>query len=215
MKSDPLAARPIDDTFMSCFSCKACDGAHYQMAPMLVSGNAVNPAILVIAQNPGEIHEDDKLRDKLVTMSLSPNFTSSAPALKALYDIDFGTSPMQTKIAGVFGEGWLESGRFAYTNAVRCRTPKNAHPSDEMVNNCSVWTKLVVNALKPKGIVLLGSVAFSQLFPKAEKEAIAVGEVKRHKTFGPILRLHHPSAWRFEDMFELQEKFHSFDERIK
>lgn len=195
----------------SCFTCAACDGAQYQMSPQLIAGNATDPAILIIAQNPGEIHEDG-MRQRLIEMAGAGMFTDPA-AIKALADVDFGTSPACQRMNTVFGEGWFESNRFAYTNAVRCRTPKNAKPEDEMVTNCSVWTKLVINSLKPRGIVILGNVAYEQLFPR--DESIKVMEMKRHKTYGPILRLPHFSAWRFEDTYSLQELFNSFNARIR
>lgn len=197
----------------SCYSCSACVGAQYQMSPQLIAGNATDPAILIIAQNPGEIQEGDKVRARIIEMAKTGMF-DTPEAMKAIYDVDFGTSPACKRMAAVFGDGWFESGRFAYTNAVRCRTPKNASPSNEMVTNCSVWTKAIISALKPRGLVLLGQVAYAQLFPAGDAP-IDVMEMKRHKTYGPILRFPHFSAWRFEDTYQMQELFKSFNTRIK
>lgn len=207
-----MTAPAVLDRIMSCYSCTACAGAQYQMSPQLIAGNATDPSILVIAQNPGEIHEGDKMRFRAIEMAKAGMF-DTPDAVKALYDIDFGTSPACSRMATVFGEGWFESGRFAYTNAVRCRTPGNASPSAEMVANCSVWTKLVISMLKPRGIILLGNVAYSQLF--GDSDVIKPLEMKRHKTHGPILRLPHFSAWRYEDSYQMQELFKSFNARIK
>lgn len=194
-------------SFHNCFTCRVCPDSGYQTGPMYYAGNP-QAQILVIAQNPGEVKESDKMRMRMVEIlgNISPA-EISGDALKMWYTLDFASSKAYVLMSQVFGENWItEDGIFAYTNSVRCRTPKNLPPNAAMVSACGVWTRKLVAEIQPKGIILLGSLAAQQM----EAESLPVDVMKKHPKYGPMLRLRHFATWwnpadtvkRYEELVE-------------
>jgi uracil-DNA glycosylase len=183
------------DLFRQCALCRQCDGAAYQSPPALSLGPDDAP-IVIIAQNPGEIHSDDKFRlamaDAMLTVASEE---TSGTFLRAWYSADYLTSGSAATMTKVLGDDWLRSGRYLYTNAVRCRTPGNNKPSREMIDACSTWTRKVFFAHKRDGVILLGALAAEQLLGKLASK-ISVGEYKHHPVLGLVLRLSHPATWK-------------------
>lgn len=194
----------------ACSLCRACEGSAYQTVPMLAAGTlrATKRPILIIAQNPGEIRADDRIRHVMTRMQ-----PATDEGLDLWYSIDFGTSPAAAKMGQVFGEDFVLNPDFVYTNAVRCRTRANATPSDEMITNCIVWTKGLIAMHKPRGIVLLGRVAVAQLLGEKEGE-LPVMTMRKHPTYGPMLALPHHVKWDTTNTPRIQKLFAEFMAKI-
>jgi len=73
-----------------------------------------------------------------------------------------GVSGMLLRSA-IGGMPQLAKTPFYITNVVRCRPPGNRTPTSEEVNACWEWTEKLIDTLKPKIIVTLGSVALQAL----------------------------------------------------
>lgn len=190
--------------YLGCSGCRLCEGAAYQLPPFLFAGSE-KPSILVIAQNPGEIGSDKEnaWRFKLKELAVD---SSNATVLRTIYDVDFVTSYGHTQMSRIFGEGWLTNGRFMYTNAVRCRTPKNASPSEQMVQNCMGWTaQLPV----PPLVVLMGKVAVRQycmLMKKSELDLWKLVTLKHGQKSTKVLTIPHYAAMRSHADMELAKE---------
>lgn len=185
-----------------CSECRLCKGAAYQMPPFLYAGSG-DPSILVIAQNPGEIGSDDKWRPKLQKYAFS---LDSAVALKVLYDVDFITSHGYEMMEKIFGEGWFLTGKFMYTNAVRCRTPKNGTPSSEMISNCMSWTAQLP---LPPLVVLMGSIARKQFCEMVKKPELDVYKIVKLKREQPVrvMTIPHYAAMKPKDFDQARDLF--------
>lgn len=182
--------------FIDCAACRVCEGAAYQAVPSLYAGYFSAP-VLVIAQNPGEIKPNDKLR--LLTADQLKRETEafvSDVAFWSWYMWDFGTSYGCKTLERIFGKDWLTSGTYVYTNAVRCRTKGNATPSLEMKATCRFWTTEMIK--DRKAIVLIGKLAAEQLLA-GDASSISFGEIKKHKWYGHVLYIPHYSAWKHGD----------------
>lgn len=183
--------------YNGCFNCRLCVGAAYQLPPFLFAGSD-HPNVLVVAQNPGEIgggKEDWRF-------DLGKLASDDPTVLKTLYDIDFITSHGHNQMSMIFGDGWLTSGEFMYTNAVRCRTPKNARPSDEMITNCSGWTMTL--PVTPV-IVLMGRVAveqFARMMKKKEPPLWKRVSLTRGGKVQHIVTIPHYAAMKSKADFE-------------
>ena len=163
--------------FTKCAYCRKCEGAAFQSIPHFMCGNKFGK-YLIVAQNPGEMSKDpsrmffSKLLNEYVAShkenELGPE---SEEFFKMWYEWDFGTSYGATKFAEIFGKDWLQSGDFCYTNAVRCRTPNNAYPSEEMIVNCKVFAKQLLYGRDL--VILVGKLAASQIL---SLEKIGIGQ---------------------------------------
>lgn len=189
--------------YRACSNCRLCEGAAYQMPPFLFAGSD-EPDILVIAQNPGEMKDD--WRFAIADYS----FAAKTPeALKTIYDIDFITSHGYKTMGSIFGEGWLATGRFMYTNAVRCRTPGNKEPSAQMVTNCAGWTSQLPT---PPLVVLMGKTAAYQFCTMVKKPELKPWKIVKLKGHGltHIMTIPHYVAMKshkeIEEAHELFEK---------
>lgn len=56
---------------------------------------------------------------------------------------------------------------FYICNVVRCRTKEDSNMTQQNIEQCRPFLQMEINLLKPKIIITLGSVAFSQLCPEA------------------------------------------------
>ena len=111
---------------------------------------------------------------------------------------------------------------FYICNIVRCWTKGNTRPENRHLERCSPFLQLEVNILKPRIIVTLGAVAFSQVCP----DAIFDKSLKKltSSRFGvKVFPIYHPSSVNFRDasyriafedqiriMCELITKLHRF-----
>lgn len=180
---------------VSCAKCNLCEGSGYQAPPALIAGK-IDAPILVIGQNPGEIKPSDLHRQwwaRALTDYVGMKSTEASPDLiHTWYTWDFGTSSGSTKLAGVLGLNWMANGLFTFTNAVRCRTPGNESPSNEMIETCEAWTKMLIG--QRLGIIMMGNIARSQIL-KEDSSKSPWGQVKKHPTLGLVLSIKHYSAW--------------------
>lgn len=182
---------------LGCVGCRLCKGAAYQLPPFLYAGNP-KAHILVIAQNPGEIggDEKDKWRKELLPLVTQAEGDTNALVLKTIYDVDFATSHGYHEMEKIFGTNWLSTGKFLYTNAVRCRTEKNEAPSDEMESNCMAWTSQLPI---PKVVVLMGKVAmrqFCEMVHKPELDTWKMVKLTRGTKLSHVVTIPHYAAIR-------------------
>lgn len=180
--------------YLACSECRLCEGSAYQMPPFLYAGSD-KPSVLVIAQNPGEI-KGDEWRLKIADYSFK---VKTAESLKTTYEIDFFTSSGCTTMGKIFGENWLLSGKFMYTNAVRCRTPDNKMPSDTMALNCAGWTAQLPT---PPVVVLMGRMAVSQfctMVKKPELKPWKMAKLKKGRETVYVLAIPHYVAMKGHD----------------
>lgn len=183
------------DETLQCWECRFCPGAAYQVPPILYCGYLEAP-ILVIGQNPGEINYQSnsshgKKWIKVEEFLKLPNKT--ADEIVGFYNWDFGESHGRYMLDRIFGEHWLESGRFCYTNAVRCRTPSNQSPSEIMQASCWNWTKRLL--AHRRFVVLMGAVARYQVLGSRAAE-LPWGASRRLKNGVHVMAIRHYAAWR-------------------
>lgn len=179
------------------------------MLPFLYAGSS-DPKILIIAQNPGEIGSGDTWRPIL---SKYADSIKSANELKVIYDIDFVTSHGHTAMESIFGEDWLMSGDFMYTNAVRCRTPGNASPSDQMIDNCMGWTSQLPI---PDLVVLMGGIArkqFCKMVKKPELQAFKVVKFMHNGTNVHVATIPHYAA--LKSKADVQKAKETYEEALE
>jgi DNA polymerase len=87
---------------------------------------------------------------------------------------------------------------FYICNTVRCWTKGNARPEHRHIERCEPFLKIEIGLLKPRLIITLGAVAFSQLCPGA-----IFGESLKKLTpskYGvKVFPIYHPSPVNFRD----------------
>lgn len=184
-----------NDLYLQCAKCRVCKGAAYQSIPLLGSGQFLETApILGIAQNPGKIDGDKDERfiaDHIFRKLDEKDVESGLIELYASWG--FARSQMRRALNEIFGPDWYENGLFYWTNAVRCRTPKNARPDWDMVDACSLWTDRLLEGRK--AVVFVGGVAREQTLPDANK-SLPWGTLRFNKKMGLyMLAVRHPAAW--------------------
>lgn len=187
---------PGDYDVISCHKCRACTGAAFQASPILAIGELDAP-ILIVAQNPGVFDTDTHAE-----FQQRWEEAETADEHLVLGYLDFAGTKADSTFAKVFGRGWLESGKFCYTNAIRCRTPNNEAPSNQMRYNCNDWTQLLLP--KRKIVVVVGAVAREQV----TRNNMPNGSFRRLSGTGTyVITMTHYSAWRgsehdrYRDMF--------------
>ena len=97
-------------------------------------------------------------------------------------------------------EAGIERAKDLYiTNIVKCRPPNNRKPEADEITACSCHLETQINNIKPKAIVLVGSVALSYFIKdkkltitKARGQIFERGEIKLIPIFHPsyLLRNH-------------------------
>jgi hypothetical protein len=151
---------------LGCALCKDCEGAGFLQPPDWYAGSFSAP-ILIMAQNPGTFNPTTSPHlDKLVGKMWSTlNDGTATPGLiKSSYQWMFSLSKAAKFFAELVGDPkWLTSGRFIYTNAVRCCTPNNQRPSAQMQENCKQWTRPLLRSSHRKAFILVGTVARDQV----------------------------------------------------
>lgn len=182
-------------TFLDCAQCEAC-GRPYQSIPPFAAGSMTAP-IVVLAQNPGAIHDDDRFRlamAETITAVVYAKWNISSDAIRAWYYADFVSSRGFAILSSIFGNGWLslDSGMFLYSNAVRCRTKDNAMPPKTMMKACAVWTRMILDRPETRAVITIGALAAQQVFETPPK----VGVPLRYESKGwAVLALPHYTRW--------------------
>jgi uracil-DNA glycosylase len=116
-------------------------------------------------------------------------------AIRAWYEADFKTSHgYEVMESQLFGPGWLDSGTYLYTNAVRCRTEDNAVPSTEMKASCGTWTRMLLDRPSVKGVVFIGRLAVEQVLGSDDDKLPAMTLKKQAKTGLLLLAVPHYSC---------------------
>lgn len=201
--------------FRQCAACDVCKGAGYQVAPLLYAGNE-SAKIVAVAQNPGEMSDTKQIAfmNAITSMVGDPEMDEATlcRALYNVYHIDFTMSSMYATMTKAFGDGWLLD--VTYTNAVRCRTPKNEKPSDEMMWACQVWSRKLIERPNVKGVILLGAFARAQLFPGME-DKLGFFTLRRNGPTGRlVLTLPHPAIWKSSDLNNIKNLYTHMKEVI-
>lgn len=131
------------------WACDKCNGCRFRTPP-LPGIFPKRAKILIIAQNPGEGGDDMRFANDL-----------SYQAFMRWYREDFISSRAHKEIAKLFpceGNQWHK--HYAYTNLVKCRTPNNALPSFEMVQQCP--SRFLIPQIREGhyyGLLMIGNVA--------------------------------------------------------
>jgi len=127
----------------------------------------INPPVLVIGEGPGETEDKEGLP-----------FVGKAGLLldKMLKAID------------------LDRNKNCYiANIVKCRPPENRNPNEEEVNACISFLQAQIGVLKPKMILLLGSVATKALLKTTSGVTSLHGKFFEYEGI-PLMPTYHPSA---------------------
>lgn len=123
--------------------------------------------------------------------------------------------PFTGTAGGIFNQEITKYGLyrddFYICNVVRCRTKE---VSDLTLEQCQPFLQMEINLLKPKIIITIGAVAFSQLCP----EAIFEESLKKliPSRYGiKVFPIHHPSHVAFKDQIRImcglvKAKLHRF-----
>jgi len=100
--------------------------------------------------------------------------------------------------AGKLLDVWIESlgllrSDVYIANIVKCRPPNNRNPENEEVEACIGYLKEQIKVIKPKAIVLLGSVALKAMF--GDKKASIMRERGIWKEYEgiPVMPTFHPA----------------------
>lgn len=104
----------------------------------------------------------------------------------------------------------LSRNDFYVCNAVRCYTSGNSRPTQKNIDRCKPFLQMEINLIKPKLVIALGGVAFSQLCPRA-----VFGESLKKLTpseFGvKVFAIYHPSPVNLRD----HRRREAFEDQIK
>lgn len=191
---------------VKCSNCRLCPGAAYQSPPVSYVGR-LSGRVLIIAQNPGQMDLKNDPNRGWWSKAVSTNVSMNDPLLmKTWYEWDFGTSPGQKKFEWLTKKGWLSTGDFCYSNAVRCRTKDNSQPQIEMVTNCAehsralidMWIEATISENR-RLLVLVGAtslISFKRLFDVPADFVTTWGIPFAYKGLGTVLPIKHYAAWR-------------------
>lgn len=88
---------------------------------------------------------------------------------------------------------------FYICNTVRCFTQGNTKPTDKHKKRCEPFLQIEINLIKPRLVIALGAVAFSQLCPGAEFSN-GLKKITRSSLYDiPVFAIYHPSPVNFRD----------------
>jgi len=150
--------------------------------PIIVGGSH----ILVIGQNPGQpqsVVEIDEMNNATDLLELDEVYTRW-----------FKQSKLYSQLGRYLEPNWLDTGKYSFTNVVRCRTFQNSHPTRQMVDH---YRRELVNTC------IYGNF----------KAIICVGNLARDSVLGldiPFVHIAHPNAFlkkdeRLEQMMACRE----------
>lgn len=161
-KGTPSKKAPptIEALATECMGCNLCgEKAGYLTWPLL-GYFPPTAKILLIGQNPAEPKIHQELQE--FRGIWKPNFDTTNPMdYLDWYSGWFRISSMCSELEAYLGAGWFDTGLFAITNAVRCRTKDNKTPNDIMRGNCKRYTTELVS--RYRYIICMGSVARHQM----------------------------------------------------
>lgn len=167
-------------------TCTKCPISTLQTPPVPFIGELDAP-ILVMAQNPGIIRPQDFPGLQIAEQMREAYAKGDYTAVAALYGTDFERSyACRTALASLFGEHWLESNLFLYTNALHCRTEFNRPPTPIELSNCAPHTKSILQAWAQSNraafVVLIGRIAAARVlrppFPEPGEPARLNGDIQ-------------------------------------
>jgi len=93
----------------------------------------------------------------------------------------------------------LSRNDFYICNTVRCFTQGNAKPTDKHKKRCEPFLQMEINLIKPRLVIALGAVAFSQLCPETEF-SVGLKTITKSSIFDvPVFAIYHPSPVNFRD----------------
>lgn len=161
-----MGQNPVRLNSVSCANCQVCDGSRWLQPPDWYCGVFSAP-VLIMGQNPGQFHPETSPHLAKLVKGMWDSLedgTATPGSIKAAYQWMFSLSKAAKFFAELVGDPkWLTSGRFIYTNAVRCCTPNNQRPSAQMQENCKQWTRPLLRSSHRKAFILVGTVARDQV----------------------------------------------------
>lgn len=164
----------LSRTCLACSMCELginCADKNDTFRDPHVFSNMQVSKFMVVGQNPGW----DELKDRQPFVGAAGNNFDNAIAKHGLTRDDF-----------------------YICNTVRCWTKGNARPEQRHIDRCEPFLKMEINLLKPKLIIALGSVAFSQLCPNA-KFGESLKKLVNSKYDVKVFPIYHPSPVNFRD----------------
>jgi len=140
MPHDPaLALSELREELGDCHRCGLCEGRRN----LAFGVGSPQARLMVIGEGPGA--EEDRLGEPFVG--------AAGQMLDRMLVNVLGTSRQQAGGAGVY-----------IANIVKCRPPGNRNPLPEEVERCLPFLRGQVAAVRPRFVLLLGSVALKALF---------------------------------------------------
>lgn len=178
------------ELYAQCAACRVCSGAAYQSVPVLGHGPSITAPILGIGQNPGIF---DRAKDPDHGWWADAAQLGEPRVVELFAQWSFERSAGCKSLAAVFGKDWLSKRLIYWTNAVRCRTPENASPSEEMQTSCALWTNKLLAGRK--AVVVMGAVARAQLFGE-HADQLEWGKLRFNKKLGVhVMAMRHYAVW--------------------
>ena len=209
-KREPVP-QTLSDLANDCIGCQLCGSAAGHMTWPILGYFPPTAKILLIGQNPAESKNQQEMKEYLAKWK--PNFDTVNP-LEYLewYSGWFRISTMCVELEAFFGRGWFDTGLFAITNAVRCRTKNNVAPTDIMASNCRKFTIPLLE--RYKYVIAMGSIARKQLginadappkvytFLETDRTVLCIGHYNWRPHVGDITRTREKqtSAWFIEQV---------------
>jgi uracil-DNA glycosylase family 4 len=89
---------------------------------------------------------------------------------------------------------------FYICNTVRCFTQGNVKPTDKHKKRCEPFLQMEISLIKPRLVIALGAVAFSQLCPETEFNK-GLKSITKSSVYNdvPVFAIYHPSPLNFRD----------------
>lgn len=154
---EPEAFRELAQT---CMGCRLCGPKSAAVTWPALGYFPPTAKILLIGQNPAQPKMgQEKIEFK---RDWEKYFDTADPIeYMAWYGKWLKVSSMARELEAYLGRAWLDSGLFAVTNAVRCRTFNNRIPSEDWMYNCKRYTQEVIKDFRY--VVVMGSLARKQV----------------------------------------------------
>lgn len=151
---------PLANVAAECLGCRICGSKAAHMTWPILGYFPPEAKILLIGQNPAEPKIAKELEE--FRSAWEPNFDKVQP-MEYLdwYAGWFRLSQMHRELEPYLGRGWFDTGLFAVTNAVRCRTKKNEPPNEIMTQNCKKYTAALLD--RYRFAITMGSLARNQI----------------------------------------------------
>ena len=198
--------------FTSCFGCNTCLSTKdpSEIGGPLFLGNINTASILTVMSAPRSYRQGLAYQRMQYLSSLPEG--SCSEALKGALEAEFFGSEAYTLMSTLCqmtdGKNAFVNGDVLVTDTVRC-----LDSSEEFLEanykTCAVWTTQVISLAKPKGIIIMGSIAAKQVLGSELASSIGMFEIRKHPTRGPVLMLpeasevtHRKNVEKSQNMFE-------------